>query len=266
MLPVVLLTGVCHTTAGQWISSGSRATAMGISGVMLTGESAGGINQASLATHERPSCFLHCANRFLIPELSFGAFCLSLPAKPGTFAFSGACSGTAAFHEIQAGVLFGRSLGKFVRAGVGMHYLRMDSYTFRQSRQTVVPSFGVQVIAGKSLSMGMLIFNPAGMQYAPSSPRIIPVLFGAGIGYHADDNLLICLEYFKETNQKPLLSGGMEYLLHKLVTLRFGVAGGQYPRFSFGIGLQLSAIKADLSVVRHPLLGSSPAISLSGTL
>jgi hypothetical protein len=239
---------------------------MGISGVMLTGESAGGINQAALATHERPSCFLHCANRFLLPELSLGAICISLPAKPGTFAFSGACSGTAAFREMQAGVLFGRSLGKFVRAGVGMHYLRMDSYALGQSCQTVVPSFGVQVIAGKSLSMGMVIFNPAGMQYAPSCSCIIPVLLGAGIGYHAGDNLLICLEYLKETDQKPLFSGGMEYMLNKFVTLRFGVAGGQYPRFSFGIGLSLSAIKADLSVVRHPLLGSSPAISLSGTL
>lgn len=263
---MILLTGACNNTAGQWIPSGARAAALGITGVTLTGESAGGFNQAALATLERPSYFFHCTNRFLLPELSFGTFCLSLPAKPGTFAFSGSYSGTAAFHEIQAGVLFGRSLGKFVRAGIGMHYITMGSYAFRHSFNSVIPTFGIQVIPDKTLLLGILVFNPAFMQYVPACSRKIPVALAAGAGYHAGDNLLICIEISKETGQKPILSGGMEYLLHKLVTLRFGVAGGKYSRFSFGFGLQLSALKADLSVMHHPVLGSSPAITLSGNL
>jgi len=266
LLPVILLSGACNHTAAQWMPSGARAMALGINGVTLTGESAGGFNQAALATLERPACFLHCANGFLLPELSFGAFCLSLPAKPGTFAFSGSYSGTSALHELQAGLLFGRSLGKIVRAGLGMHYIEMGSCAFNHSFHTIIPTFGIQVIPHKSMTLGAVVFNPANMQFTPECSRKIPVAIAAGFAYHAGDNLLVCMEFSKESGQKPILAGGMEYLLLKRITLRFGFAGGQYPRFSLGIGLQFSALKTDLSLMHHQVLGSSPAITLSGTL
>ncbi len=102
-----------------------------------------------------------------MPELSSGAFSLCWPVKAGTFALSFSRYGGEAFHEIRAGLSFGKSLGKNVKAGIGLDYLKIKQSGDYGNLYAVIPSFGIQILPVSGLAVGLQVSNPAGQGYYP---------------------------------------------------------------------------------------------------
>jgi hypothetical protein len=91
----------------------------------------------------------------------------------------------------------------------------------------------------------------------------LPAVIKAGIAYQPDPDILFCFELNSETGCKPVYSGGVEYTYEKQFILRLGLSSAPYRQYSLGIGYLGKHLKTDLAVSHHPVLGFSPAITLS---
>jgi hypothetical protein len=243
----------------------ARSQGMGHTGVMLADMWAAMHNPSGLAVLNNFSFSFHYENYFLVPEFGLGAFALNMPTKTGTFSLNYSCSGYSFYRENQTSLSYGKSFGEKFRAGIGVHYLRVRQAFDYGNLFAFVPCLGLQIIPFDKLIFGFQLSNPAGQHYNSFEHIRIPTIIHMGFGYTFGEELLICLETEKKLNEKPDYYGGFECNLLKSITIRFGIISGEYPRYSFGIGLQNHLMRVDLAITRHPVLGFSPAITIGYT-
>jgi hypothetical protein len=230
---------------------------------MLSDECAGWLNQAALATLKKTSLCFGYENQFSIPGMGLAALCLNLPAYNGTFGFTCSYFGISTYNELMAGLAYGHDLGKYIHAGIGIHYMTIHQYSGYTDFRAIIPSLGIQVLPVSSITIGLHVFNPGRQSYVPLCSKEIPVIIRCGIGYHPDNNMLICAEYMAHFHQKPFLSAGAEYIFKKAAMIRFGFSSAEQGQYSFGIGLNIVHLRLNLSAIHHQVLGFSPAIAIT---
>jgi hypothetical protein len=263
---LILLLFILHGRIySQFLPSCARAQGMGITGAVLADGSSGWTSQASLAALKKPAFALQYENQYTLPELGRGSLLLSLPAVKGTFGIFCSFFGTNAYHEQHAGMLFGHALGNILRAGIGIHYVSLGQSVDNSRFHTLVPSLDIQLTPTGSVIAALRVFNPLGQQYHPACSKHLPTQVIAGIGFNPQEDLLVCVEFFEQISEKPFLSFGAEYMPCRRISLRGGISGGE-KSWSFGMGLLIPPIKADISVRHHRVLGFSPAVTLSYSL
>jgi hypothetical protein len=245
--------------------AGARSLGMGGTFVMLADEWSGALNQAGLGAVNQFTLCLHGENKFLVPETGAGAFSMCIPVQSGTFGLAYNCSGYSFYQECGFCLAFGKSFGKKFRAGIGLHYLKINQAAGYDNLFTLVPAAGIQFLPVKGLVIGLHAFNPAEQQYYPYGRMQIPAIFTLGAALMLGDGLLICIETEKESHCTPLIRGGLEYFFSKMLHARFGISAGEFPMYSFGLGYLAGKLKMDISVSRHFLLGFSPAVTFSYT-
>jgi len=259
----LLLISFSISSSGALITSDARSRSLALADAALTGDATGWSNPASLAFLERTSISLQAENQWCVSELTSAAFSFCLPVRAGTFALAFSRYGYEAFHESQAGLSFGKSLGKKVNAGVNLDYRRIKQYADYGSLYAIIPSFGIQVLPVSSLVLGLQISNPAGQGYYPHGYMKFPALIKAGLAYQPDSDILFCFELRTESECKPVYCGGIEYNFEKQFTFRLGLSSSQCMQYSLGIGYMGNHLKTDIAVSHHPVLGFSPVITLT---
>jgi hypothetical protein len=248
---------------GGYSTSDARSRSLSLADAAITSDATGWSNPAALAFLIRPCISLSAENPWCIPELASVAFSLCWPVKAGTFALSVNRYGYEPFHENQAGLSFGKSLGKKVKAGIRLDYFKIKQNGDYGNLYAVIPSFGVQILPLSSLVLGLQAFNPAGQDYIPRGFMILPTVFKAGLAYQPDPDILFCFELYSESGYKTRYCGGIEYNFEKQFTFRMGLSSSPVAQYSFGIGYLSKHLKTDIAVSHHPVLGFSPAITIT---
>jgi hypothetical protein len=243
--------------------SDARSRSLAMADAALTRDATGWSNPAALAFLERLCINLQAENPWCVPELSAGAISICLPVRAGTFALSFSRYGYEAFHESQVGLSFGKSFGSKIKAGFKLDYSRIKQYADYGNLYAIIPSFGIQILPVPGLVVGLQASNPAGQDYYPHGYMKFPVLVKAGLAYQPDPDILFCFELNSEYGCKPVYCGGIEYSFEKQFMIRAGVSSSSYSRYSLGIGYSGKHLKTDFAVSQHPVLGFSPAITLT---
>jgi hypothetical protein len=246
-----------------FVTADARSTSLALADVALTSNATGWSNPAALAILEKPCINLQAENPWCISELAAGAFSVCIPVKGNTFALSFRRYGYEAFHESQARLSFGKSLGKKVKTGINLEYKRIKQYADYGNLYAIIPSLGIQILPMPDLVLGLQVSNPACQGYYPHGYMKYPTVIKAGLAYQPVSEILFCFELYSESNCKPVYCGGIEYNFEKQFTFRLGLSSAPYMHYSLGIGYLCKHLKTDIAVSHHPVLGFSPVITLT---
>ncbi|MBN2481556.1 MAG: hypothetical protein JXB19_07445 [Bacteroidales bacterium] len=241
----------------------ARSRALGNVTVMLSGVWSGLHNQAGLAVMENPLFAFHYENHFMIAEMGFEAFTFCIPSGSGTYAFNYIHYGYNGYNESKTGLAYGKSIGDKLRAGIALNYIRIHQAADYGNLHTVIPGIGIQALPLQDLIIAFHIYNPAGQRFSNLQGERMPVLIRAGAGYSLEDDVMVCFEIVKRSDNGIVFATGLEYKVSETLCARMGIQFGEYAQVSFGIGWQTGSFRADLAVWRHSVLGYSPAVSVS---
>ena len=198
-----------------------------------------------------------------VPELGMGAFAIGIPVNSGNFGIGYSTFGNNYLRQSHTTLSYGRTLGKNVRAGVGVHYLLIRQPEDYPDLYAVLPSVGLQA-KFNHLIVGIFTFNPANQQYLPEGNQSIPAGWYAGAGYHFGDDITVCMEMQKGVHAKAQYCGGIEIQLQKKILFRFGIRPeAAYAGYTLGLGFRNDHLIVDMAIMKHPVLSYSTALTVS---
>jgi len=114
----------------------------------------------------------------------------------------------------------------------------------------------------KNLTLGVHIYNPTRTKIAAYNNEHTPTIFRFGGNYVFSDKVLLAAETEKDIAHKALFKTGLEYQLLKALYLRAGISTNPVLS-SFGFGLRLKNLQADLSSNYNQVLGFSQQLGLT---
>jgi hypothetical protein len=262
-LRVVLILLFSIPSSGAFKPSDARSASLALADAAITVDATGWSNPAALAFLEKPCINLHAESPYCISELASRSFSFSIPVRAGTFALSLSRYGYEGYHEGQAGLSFGKSLGNRVKAGISVDFNSIRQYAGYGNLYSIIPSAGIQVLPLKGVAIGLQVSNPAGQGYYPGGYLKYPALIKVGLAYQPDPEILFCFDLHKESGYKPVYCGGLEYIFERQLAFRLGLSSSRCMQYSLGIGYLGRHVKTDFAVSHHPVLGFSPAITLT---
>lgn len=251
------------TAQFSYFQGDPRSQGLSHAGVMLADHWSGLENPAGLADLRKTTFGTCYSNNYLVSQLGTGAASCGLVTPVGNYGISILSFGTSSFRQSMVSLCYGRNLGKKLRAGMGIHYLRIWQAAGYGNLYTVIPSLGLQVIPVERITFGFHVYNPARQEYIPSGYLEIPAGWQAGVGMNFGKEILLCIQAEKNRNEHLVAYGGFEIMLHDKIPVRFGLTSGIQIELSFGIGFRSHRFQVDLAATRHPVLGFSPAIGLA---
>jgi hypothetical protein len=236
---------------------------MSHAGVMLSDQWSGLENPAGLAGLRKTAAGVCYSSYYMVSQVGTGAASFALTSRTGNFGVHLMSFGYSSFRQKLASLCYGRNLGKKLRAGVGIHYLRINQAAGYGNLYAVIPSLGLQVIPVEGVIFGIHIYNPAGQEYSPAGYLEIPAGWQAGTGISFGKEVLLCIETEKNRHDPIRCYGGFEVSIFEKISIRVGLSSGIQNEISFGIGFHNQSLQVDMAATRHPALGFSPAVGLS---
>ena len=239
---------------------GSRAAAMGNTGVSIVDIWSVFNNQAGLAYLDYPSIGLHHENRFISPDLSFSALGFVYPVKPGTFGLSVKRLGFTEFSQTKAGLAYGMKLAPRFSAGVqiNMHNINASGVYGQTSAFSV--EAGLHYTPSKNLSVGVHVVNPSRSKIYDDER--IPTIFNLGIAYKLGEKVILTGAAEKNLDVDPNFKAGLEYSPINNLFFRTGFSTNP-SLLSFGLGYNYRGLQFDFAFSKHQYLGYTPQVSLS---
>jgi len=266
-----LLLILCFTTtfyqghaAGELSPAGGRTFAIGTASVAQTDFWSVVNNQAANAWTTRFSAGISIENQYLIKELSYKTIGITFPFKPGNFGVIVSHFGTERFSEIKAGISFSRQFGKYFSAGVQFDYLRIQIAEGYGSKNLISFEIGLFYKATRNLQMGFHVVNPVPIKITDYPREYLPTIIRLGLSYSFSSSFLAILELEKDLTNKPVFKAGAEYRFAKPVCARIGLSTNP-TLFTFGFGLEFNRFNLDLASGYQPVLGYTPALSVTYT-
>lgn len=200
-------------------------------------------------------------NRFFIPELMSQGFAAIVPLKNSAFGLSFASHGFSEYRRSRVGLSYGIKLSDQIAMGIGLNYDALNLGNFYGSSGAVSATIGFSAHVNESLTIGASAFNPFGAKLSNNLDEYIPSLLALGANYKFSDKVSIASEIQKDINQKPLLKFGLDFHPAEILYIRTGFKTGPQS-YTFGLGLKFENLSIDIANWFHPVLGSSPLISL----
>ncbi len=239
---------------------GARAAAMGGAAVSNSGLYSLFSNQAGLAQLEGVHAGIYAENRFLLSELSMYAFGAAIPTKSGTFGIGGIYFGNSLYNERNIKLAYGRKLFKnfrigaeFDMAGIAIsEYGNKTAFTF---------GIGLQYDITPDATIAAQVYNPMRVQLTDIDDDLLPTLITIGASYRPSEKITLMAEAEKNMAHTASFKGGIEYQVVKSLYLRAGYASAP-SLTTFGVGVDLKAVKIDIAGSFHPVLGYSPHLSI----
>jgi hypothetical protein len=214
-------------------------------------------NQAALAQVKSVAAGVYAERRYNADNIALYTAALAIPSSLGNFGVSLRYFGFTNFNEYQAGIAYGRSLGKKVDVGLQFNY-----YGYRVpgniSAATVNAELGAVLHLTDKLNAGLHVYNPIGGVLAKTNEKI-SAAYKFGLGYDASDKLFVSAELIKEENMPVNLNVGLQYQFVKQFFVRTGVNTGTNTSFA-GAGILFGQFRLDVAAGWHPQLGLSPGL------
>ncbi len=263
ILYILLLASTDIYAANDNYPSGARASGLANAGVVLTDLWSNFHNQAGLSHVEKITMGFHYENKYVVDEYGLHSMAIAIPVHRGTVGINAALFGYARYNETKIGLAYGKSFGERFSAGIQMDLLNIYQAADYGNSTTIAAEAGILAEPVDGLFIGAHVFNPSKASYNMADRQEVPVIFQAGIGYYLTDKLLIVAETEKDTEEKAVFLGGIEYNIIKNIFGRFGLSTYELSGYSFGIGFVHKGINADMAFSHHQILGFTPHVSFS---
>ena len=233
---IVFVFSVARTHAVDNQLAGARAVALSNAFVSFFDPWAAFHNQAGLAQQEIINAGLFFESRFMVDELSLAAGNVILPSKSGIFAISFFQFGSGNFKETKLGLAFSKHLSEKLSAGIQLDYLMRLMPENEKAKGFPTFEGGIIYQPFESLHIGVHIFNPihGGIEGLGNTIKS-PVIWRAGTHYTISENVLVCTEIEKSTDNKPIYKAGIEFLPVEDLAIRFGLSTKPFA-YTAGIG------------------------------
>jgi len=219
-------------------------------------------NQAGLAFVRNISGGAYYENKFMLRELSTRAGALALPVRGGTFGLLVSNFGYRLYSENKCALSFAKAFGEKFSMGIAMDYLNVMLGEGYGRKDMLVAEIGMLSKPLKNLTLGVHIYNPTRTKIAAYNNEHTPTIFRFGGNYVFSDKVLLAAETEKDIAHKALFKTGLEYQLLKALYLRAGISTNPVLS-SFGFGLRLKNLQADLSSNYNQVLGFSQQLGLT---
>lgn len=251
-----------YATAGNDKNSlGAKAGGMG--GASVTNSDAFSIfaNQAGLARINAFSAALYGENRFLQSDLSLYSIGAALPVGGGAFGIGIQYFGTTDYNEKQLRIGYGRVLFEKLSLGIELDGISIGMGEY--GNKTAF-TFGIGLLydINTNFKVGAHIYNPLRLQITDQENDRLPMILKVGIAFEPSDKATVILETEKNMDKKFIVKAGVEYRIVEKLYIRGGFSTNP-GQSSLGVGVNLGAVKIDLSSSIHPALGVTPMVSVS---
>lgn len=240
---------------------GARFAAMRNASVMLPDLWSVSHNQAGLGWIQNLSIGFHHENKFIIPEYALQSLAVAVPTRPGTIGLSYSYFGYSKYHESKVGLSFGRTLGKYLSAGIQLDYLNTFIADDYGSQGTLAVEAGIIGKPFDFLYIGAHVFNPTRSKISTYDEEPVPTIIRVGLGVQLFEMVFLGIETEKELDHKPINKVGIEFEPINNLFLRAGISTNP-TQSSFGIGYSLKGFRADIAFTVHQQLGLTPHFTL----
>lgn len=235
---------------------GARQAAMGNTSVTFTDVFSVFYNQAGLAGISTVTAGVYAENRFLLKDLSMFGAAVALPTKSGTFGLGLTYFGNNLYNDRLLNLAYGRKLFKTLSVGVELDYIAVSIADYGTAHAFTF-GLGVQYAVIPQLLVGAQVHNPLRRQFTDFEADRLPSVISTGFAYLPSKKVTICAEAEKNIDKPLMMKAGIEYNIIEKLSLRAGIST-EPVQSSFGIGLNLGAIRIDIANSFHPTLGYSP--------
>ncbi len=243
---------------------GGRSAGMAYASVTLSDVWSSHNNQAGLAWMKSKKVGVYYQNKFALKQLSNVGLAYAHPMKKGIFAVQWSHFGYSLYQENKVGLAYALLLSEKLSLGVQLDYLNTKLGGMYGSKNTLAGEVGLQAKLSSELTLGVHIYNPTRAKLNDYNQEAVPTIMRLGLGYNFSKKVLVTLETEKDIDHKPVLKAGVEYLAHKKMYVRGGVATGP-TLASFGLGLNMEQYKLNIATTYHQVLGFSPELSFTYT-
>ena len=224
----------------------------------LTGTAYGMANPASITGREALSLAFAASRSFGLGQLDHLLTTGTVGTRLGNAALVIESFGFEAYRRLTGHLLIAGSVrSQTISAGARMSYSHLTIRGFG-SRGLGRLSLGVRAAVGARVSIGMMVENIARSRSdtAEGGRRI-----AVGVMIVPADFVILVADVEQAEQFLPALHAGTEIEVFDRVTLRGGFS--TFPAtFSFGIGIRVAAIGADLAAARHQPLGWSNSVGM----
>ncbi len=217
-------------------------------------------NPAGIAWLESWQATAGVRSRFSMKELSTVGAAFAAPLDQyGSFGLMAAYTGYETYNESKVGLAYARRLLPKLSLG-----LMIDYYGFRipeyGSRHVFTFELGTQAELLPGLMLGAWVFSPLPVEVAEADD--IRPYFALGGAWTVSNRLSLHFKAAQETEFRPSVHAGIEYLMADVLYLRAGISTNPVEN-AFGIGFYTGSLRFDLAALFHPSLGLTPALSIS---
>jgi hypothetical protein len=217
-------------------------------------------NQAALANINNFTAGVYGERRFMLEALSMYNAAIVVPAGSGNFGIKGGYFGNTAYNESQAGLGYGRKLGKKLDIGVQFNYYNVQISGY-DNASAINAEGGLIYHLTPQIHIGVHAYNPTSVALGKTEEEKLAAIYNAGIGYEASDKFFISAEVEKIDDMPLNVNAGLQYKFSDVLLARGGVATRTSTVF-FGLGMHLKNLRLDATASVHPQLGVTPGLLL----
>lgn len=241
----------------------ARALALGRATTALGGDVWGLYNPASWSTLQEGTVALFASQAFGMSELRVVSIAVAHPTPYGVASGYARTYGFEDFRESVFGVGFGHAFNlsatRQIHVGAALRYTSV-----------MIPDFDSPGALG--LSLGVLVEVMPGLNFGAhglniNRPKLssldpLETRLDAGLSYRAHERALVVMGVSKDLDFPLSVRGGLEVQPVDVFFVRAGFST-EPTRFSTGVGVLFSMIRADLAIEHHEVLGWTPAFEVA---
>lgn len=175
-------------------------------------------------------------------------------------------TGNNFFSQKQAGLSFGKIIGKKISAGIKLTLI--ETYLkdkFYKNNYAIIPDVALNTNPFKNIYIGVLIRNPVRSRMNINEFGRLPSEIISGISYKISGKLIIHAAVKQQSDELPSFLSGIEYLYHEHLTIRTGYHTNPISQ-SLGFSLKFPPLIFDLAISTHPFLGYTSGVGISFSL
>jgi len=219
-------------------------------------------NPGASAAASQGTVAFYARENFGFSILRYGSVSITAPTGRGTVMAGASTVGFEEYREshFSAGYANGFSLGtsRRIYMGVTLRYYHTRIKNFGSAGSVAInPGLLVQILPSLHLGAHAVNVNRASL----TAEEPLPQTFSLGLSYTALDHVRIVVDAFKDVAFPATGRFGIEVRPVDVLHLRAGMTT-EPTRFTWGAGIQLGPILADVAAERHQELGWSPSAAL----
>jgi len=196
---------------------------------------------------------------FGLKELANGFAAFNIPFSEGSLSAGVMTYGYNLYRENKFLISYSRQVTKNLFAGAAINYHHVSIHNYGNDG-SIYFNFGIKGFLTNDIHFGFDILNVNHATFGDEQEQI-PMVFNSGFSFNFSDIFLLHISVNKDIIYDYSVSGGVEYFLLNILTIRSGVSTKPV-KYSAGTGIHIKYFSFDYSLSLHQDLGLTHQISL----